>query len=49
MKSFAKNLVCLQEGYTLTPTELRLLEMQNIAELADKLNPGLCRAGCNSR
>lgn len=38
----------LQEGYRLSPTELRLLcglELQCIAELADRLNPGLCRAG----
>lgn len=40
---------CLQEGYRLNPAELRLLsglELQSIAELAGRLNPGLCRAGC---
>lgn len=39
---------CLQEGYRLSPEELRLLsglELQQVAELAGRLNPGLCRAG----
>ena len=38
----------LQEGYLLSLTELRLLsglELQDISELAGRLNPGLCRAG----
>ena len=37
-----------QEGYCLSPVELRLLsglELQIITELAGRLNPGLCRAG----
>ena len=41
--------VSLQEGYRLSPTELQLLsglELQSIAELAERLNPGLCRAVC---
>lgn len=44
--------VCLQEGYCLTPSELRLLselEPQRIAELADRLHPGLRRAGSASK
>jgi hypothetical protein len=39
---------CLLEGYRLTPVELRLLsgvELQSIVELADRLDPGLCRTG----
>ena len=39
----------LQEGFCLSPTELRLLsgiELKCITELAGRLNPGLCRAGC---
>jgi hypothetical protein len=42
---------CLQEGYRLFPSELRLLsglEMQCIIELAGQLDPGLCRAGTAS-
>lgn len=38
---------CLREGYRLFPAELRLLsgvDQQSIAELAGRLNPGLCRA-----
>jgi len=38
---------CMQEGYRLLPTELRLLsglEQQYITEFAGRLNPGLCRA-----
>jgi hypothetical protein len=38
----------LQEGYRLSPAELRLLsglELQSISELAGRLNPALCRAG----
>jgi hypothetical protein len=38
----------LREGYRLSPAELRLLsglELQNITELAGRLNPGLCRVG----
>ncbi|NVN90300.1 MAG: hypothetical protein HXX11_06810 [Desulfuromonadales bacterium] len=38
---------CLQEGYRLFPSELRLLsglEQQYIREFANQLNPGLCRA-----
>ena len=38
----------LQEGYRLTPAELRLLsalEIQRIAELAVRLDSGLCRTG----
>jgi hypothetical protein len=37
----------LQEGYRLSSAELRLLsglELQSITELADQLDPGLCRA-----
>lgn len=43
-------LACRQEGYRLTSEELLLLsdfELGGIAELAGRLNPGLCRA--NSR
>ncbi len=39
---------CLQEGYGLTATELRLLsnvELIRFAELGARLNAGLCRAG----
>jgi hypothetical protein len=39
---------CLQEGYRLSAEELRLLsglDLQRVSELADKLDPGLCRAG----
>jgi len=38
---------CRQEGYRLFPAELRLLsclELQDIREFADRLNPGLRRA-----
>jgi hypothetical protein len=38
---------CLQEGYSLSPAELRLLsglDLRSIAELAERLDPGLCRA-----
>jgi len=38
---------CLQEGYRLFPSELRLLsglDMQSIRGLAGRLDPGLCRA-----
>jgi hypothetical protein len=41
--------VSLQEGYRLSPAELRLLsglELQRVAELAGRLDPALCRAGC---
>lgn len=44
--------VCLREGFCLTPAELRLLselEPQRIAELAGRLNPGLRRAGSTSK
>jgi hypothetical protein len=38
-----------QEGYRLTTAELLLLssnlDLKRFAELADQLNPGLCRAG----
>ena len=37
-----------QNGFVLTPAELRLLsilEPQYVAELADRLDPCLCRAG----
>lgn len=40
-------LACRQEGYRLTSEELGLLsdfELGAIAELAGRLNPGLCRA-----
>jgi len=40
-------LACRQEGYSLTAEELRLLsdfDVCGIAELAGRLNPGLCRA-----
>lgn len=40
--------VSRQEGYRLSPAELRLLsglELQRITELAGRLNPGLSRAG----
>lgn len=39
---------CLREGYRLLPAELRMLtdlELQGVAALAGRLNPGLCRAG----
>lgn len=42
---------CLQEGYQLLPSELRLLstlELQCVTELAGKLDPGLCRARTTS-
>ena len=42
---------CLQEGYRLSPAELRLLsglDLQHITEFARRLNPGLCRAGIKS-
>ncbi|KAB0669056.1 hypothetical protein F6V30_14580 [Oryzomonas sagensis] len=39
----------IQAGYRLSPGELRLLsgslEFQRISELAERLNPGLCRTG----
>jgi hypothetical protein len=38
----------MQEGYTLSSTELKLLSglgLQGISELAGQLHPGLCRAG----
>jgi hypothetical protein len=40
--------ICLKEGYRLVPEELRLLsglEIKGISVLADRLDPGLCRAG----
>jgi hypothetical protein len=41
-------LACRQEGYPLSPVELRLLStflaLQPLAELGDQLDPGLCRA-----
>lgn len=39
---------CLLEGYQLFPAELRLLsglDVQYVGEFADRLDPGLCRAG----
>lgn len=39
---------CKQEGYSLNPTELRLLsglEMKSLAPISGQLNPGLCRVG----
>lgn len=42
---------CLQEGYRLTPEELRLfsgLDLHHLADLAGRLDPGLCRAGRGS-
>lgn len=39
--------VSLLEGYRLSPTELQLLsglKLRSVADLADQLNPGLCRA-----
>ena len=44
------DLASLQEGYRLSPEELRLLSgfgLQGITELAGRLHPGLCRAGRN--
>jgi hypothetical protein len=44
-KSLAE--ACLQEGFCLTPAELQLLERVeplHLAELARRLDPGLCRA-----
>lgn len=38
---------CLQQGYSLSAEEIRLLsglEPQCISELASRLDPGLCRA-----
>lgn len=38
---------CVQQGYHLSPTELRLmskLELKQIGALAGAINPGLCRA-----
>ena len=38
----------LQEGYSLSQTELRLLsglDLPAISELAHRIDPGLCRAG----
>jgi hypothetical protein len=44
---------CYQEGYRISAAELRLLsrlELQRITELADRLDPGLCRVGgCTSQ
>ena len=39
---------CRQEGYNLTPAELRLLsasKLWRVAAFAGLLDPGLCRAG----
>jgi hypothetical protein len=39
---------CLQEGYRLTSVELNLmstLDIKQVAELASRLDPGLCRTG----
>ncbi|MFH1028888.1 MAG: Os1348 family NHLP clan protein [Pseudomonadota bacterium] len=38
---------CVQQGYSLSRTELRLLselELKRIDALAARINPGLCRA-----
>lgn len=38
---------CLQQGYSLSPTELRFLselELKQVGALAARINPGLCRA-----
>jgi hypothetical protein len=43
---------CLKEGYSLTTAELRLfsgLELSCFAELAGRLDAGLCRAGSGDR
>lgn len=43
---------CLQEGFSLTIAELRLLsglDLPSFADLASGLNAGLCRAGCVGR
>ncbi len=48
LASDSLDVICLQEGYLLTPTEVRLLsglEFQHVTEFAGRLNPGLCRAG----
>ena len=52
LASYSLEAASLQEGYRLSPVELRLLsclELQNIAELSGRLNPGLCRAGSTSK
>ncbi len=39
---------CVQQGYSLSRTELRFLselELKEIGALAARINPGLCRAG----
>ena len=39
---------CIQEGYRLTAEELRLLsglDLHHLADLAGRLDPGLCRVG----
>jgi hypothetical protein len=44
----ALEVVCMHEGYRLSPAELRLLsslDLQCVTEFAGRLNPGLCRAG----
>lgn len=44
--------VCLQEGYSLTTAEMRLisgLELPRFAELAGRLDAGLCRAGSSAK
>lgn len=48
MMSDSLEIACYQEGYSLSPTELRLLsglEFQLVSELGCRLDPGLCRAG----
>jgi len=48
MAADSLEVVCLREGYRLSPAELRLLsslDLQYVTEFAGKLNPGLCRAG----
>lgn len=44
----ALEVACYQEGYRISAAELRLLsglELQLISELANRLDPGLCRVG----
>ena len=48
LATYSLETTCLQEGYHLNPTELRLmsgLELQDITEFAGRLDPSLCRAG----
>lgn len=52
LASYSLEAASLQEGYRLSPVELQLLsalELQSIAQIAERLNPGLCRVGSSCR